>query len=1141
MSPPLESSLLRLAIAKGLLRWEDLDAVAEHLPDSVADGGGEAPPLRGRWVRALVEAGLLAREDVESLAAELERDQPNLTPDLGGFRPWPAASGESPPAAPASPLPLFPPELRFLSEWPRYRVERLLGSGGMGTVYKAFDPSLSRWVALKFLHRNDASQTERFLREARAQARIAHPNVCQVHEVGEAEGRPYIAMQYVDGRSLGEVCEELPLDAKVRIVRDVSRAVHAAHRTGLIHRDLKPGNILLARGEAGEIHPYVVDFGLAMAQDEVSLSRTGMISGTPAYISPEQAQGHALDRRSDVYSLGVVLYELLAGRPPFTGGNLARILVQLVQEDPRPLRQISAAIPEDLETIVTKCLEKDPARRYESARELAEDLDRFLDGEPIRARPAGWGYRAGKRLRKHRALALVSAAAVLALLLLGAFSLRAQWQARERAELAQKFGQRIGSFKTSMEYVATQPMHDITPYKRELGAEMGSIRAEMRKIGPVATGPGSFALGQGYLVLHQDDLARAHLERAWAAGERGPDMAEALGLAFGRAYERALADADRSPSASEEETRREEAERAYRDPALRYLREALAGVSGSSRLPGLIAFYEGRFADALAAAQASRAAQLEARVYRAQGVEAVRAGRYEEALRLLDRSGEVYARLIAGRPSDPDLYAEDCERREHQLQAAMPLADVPEPRVKEALAACDRALRVDPGLAAALVREAGIFWRLGEQKLKRGTDPAPDLSAGIRLAARVTELDPHDVQGYDHLAVAHRLLAQWKMGQGADARADIAQGIDAARHAVEIQPEMPSAHASLGTAYLVLAQDQQRRGADPRAALDRAIEGYRQASVLNPRSLPAFIGLGNAWKVMSEVEINQGMDPSASTGRAVAALERAASLNPRFATIYNNLGNAHLTLGEYLLTRGNDPRDALDRAAASYRRSIELKPDYSLARYNLGYTWRSLAEALLAQGEDPRPALAQGSAALDEALRLNPKDADTFLEIARLRLIAARWRQRRRQDPSPDLRDATAALARGEALNPQHPDVFFTQGLVARYRAEAAPGAKEKAAAVREGLERAARALAINAGEGRYLALRGLLESMGSRLETDAARRREGARRAVASLEAACKANPLLQREYGPALAEARLDAATQGTAGTAGTRPAQL
>src|SRR3954468_16712176 len=556
MSAQTESGLLRLAIARGLLRWEDLDSVSDHLPSS-SGSSSEDSLLHGRWIRALVDAGFLTPDSIARLAAELEHTGDDLTPDLmAGSSPWNRRpSGTSgrffshDVASPGSSEGLdLAPEYRFLADWSRYQVERLLGSGGMGTVYKAFDPSLGRYVALKFLHRNDDDHTQRFLREARAQARIAHPHVCQVHEVGEVEGRPYIAMQYIDGRSLGEICEELTLDDKVRLVRDVARAVHAAHRTGLIHRDLKPGNILLAREETGEVHPYVVDFGLAMAQDEISLSRTGMISGTPAYISPEQAQGRPLDRRTDVYSLGVVLYELLAGEPPFTGGNLARVLVRLVQEDPRPLRQAAPAIPEDLETIVAKCLEKDPARRYESARELAEDLDRFLDGETIRARPEGWIYRGGKRIRKNTALAAVSITAVLALIALGAFSLHAQWQARERARLAQRFGQRIGSFKASMEYVAPQPLHDITPYKRQLQAEMDSIRDEMKEIGPLAEGPGRFALGQGYLSLHQYDPARDQLERAWKADERGPEVAEALGLAFGLSYERSLASADRSPS-----------------------------------------------------------------------------------------------------------------------------------------------------------------------------------------------------------------------------------------------------------------------------------------------------------------------------------------------------------------------------------------------------------------------------------------------------------------------------------------------------------------------------------------------------------------------------------------------------------------
>jgi serine/threonine-protein kinase len=1121
-----------LAIAKGLLRWEDLDAVAEHLP---AEGGnGGASP--GRWVRALLEAGLLTDQDVERLTSELQGTGEDATPDYGGpLRPAPPASSPPPPSP-------FPPELRFLADWPRYRVERLLGSGGMGTVYKAFDPTLGRWVALKFLHRNDGTHAERFLREARAQARISHPNVCQVHEVGEAEGRPYIAMQYIDGRSLGELCEELTLDDKVRLVRDVARAIHAAHRTGLIHRDLKPGNILLAREETGEVHPYVVDFGLAMAQDEISLSRTGMISGTPAYISPEQAQGRPLDRRTDVYSLGVVLYELLAGEPPFTGGNLARVLVRLVQEDPRPLRQAAPAIPEDLETIVAKCLEKDSSRRYESARELAEDLDRFLDGEPIRARPAGWLYRAGKRLRKNRALAAVSTLAVLSLVVLGAFSLRAEWRARERARLAQRFGQRIGSFKASMEYVAAQPLHDITPYKRQLEAEMGSIRAEMRQIGAIAEGPGRFALGQGYLSLHQYDPARDELARAWKAGERGPEVAEALGLAFGRSYERSLADADRSPS-SETRFRLEEIEHTYRDPALAYLREALKSSPDAPFLTGLIAYYEGRYADALAAVHHDRtspqAVRLEARIYRAQGSDAARAGEYEQADRLFAHAGEVYAGLLQRFPSDSDLYLEDCERRTRQVLGAMALAGVTEDRVRDALTACDRTLMVDPEMPDALVLEAAVVWRQAAQLRKRGTDPRARLADAVHLLERALALDSRSSRVYPELASAHLVLAQWKIEHGSDARPELDAGVEAARKAVELQPGMASAHSSLGSAHLLLARYQQRQGVDPRPELLKATESFQRATLLSPRLLSASFGLGNTWNIMAEAQTARGEDPSASIGKAVAALERAAGLNPRSSPIYNTLGNAHLTLGEYLLARGDDPRQAFSRAVASYRKALELTPDDSLIYSNLGYTWRSLGEALLIQKQDPQPALVQADATLEGAARLNPGDADILLERARVKRIAARWRMLQRQDPGPDLREAAAELGRAEALNPRQPDILFTQAQIARDRAETARDGRARTAALREGLEWIGKALAVNAGEARYLALRGLLEEMSARLEADPNRRQEQARRALASLEAALKANPMLQREYGAALADARLDARLDER--TASPRPRQL
>jgi tetratricopeptide (TPR) repeat protein/predicted Ser/Thr protein kinase len=1107
MDPQTESRLLRLAIAKGLLRWEDLDSIAGHLPD-----GESVPP--GGWLEAVVEAGLLTPRDLALLQAELSGG--DLTPDVSGGFHRPLRREPGPVSEPAS----FPPELRFLAEWTRYRTERFLGSGGMGSVYRAFDPTLGRAVALKFLHRNDPALIERFLREARAQARVDHPNVCRVYEVGEVEGRPYISMQHVDGRHLGDLCEELTLAEKVTLIRDVARAVHAAHRTGLVHRDLKPGNILLTRSDAGDVHPYVVDFGLAQEMSDSSLTRSGMVSGTPIYISPEQAQGRPIDRRTDVYSLGVVLYQLLAGTPPFTGTNIAQILVSVVQEEALPLRRLDPAIPRDAETIVARCLEKDPERRYESAWALAEDLDRFLQGEPIQARPSGWGYRMGKRLRKNRALTAVSAAAAVALLALGATSLQARWEAREKAELAQRFGRKVQELQSRMRYVAALPLHDVTAHKRQLRLELEEIRAEMERLGPLAEGPGNAALGQGYLALHQEETAREHLQQAWAAGERSPEAAAALGQAFGLSYERSMANLPQGQGSAETRAVREDIARTFRSPALSYLREA----EGSDYVKGLIAFYEGRSDDAVelarrALAQAPwfyEAVRLEAAVSTAQGDEAADAGRHDEALRHYQRSGSVYRRLLERIPSDASLYADDCDRQARMVELAMAMGRPYESEAAEALAACERVLRVDPELTKALTQQSRIHWRRAGERARRGGDPAPDLATAIRLARRALALDPSDSSAYNSLAVAQRLLARHQMETGADPGPAIESGIEAARLAVDLQPDLASNHNALGTAYMTLVESQQLRGVDPRPVARQAIASFQEAVRLSPRHLPSHINLGIAWTRVAETRITQGLDPSAALRQAAAAFERAIALNPNSARVHNSLGNTHLTLGDYLLARGNDPRQALGRAAASYHRAAVLQPGYSLPHYNLGFTYRSLAQALLERGEDPQTALAAADASLDEALRLDPTDADAFVERARIDLLAARRALRQKRAPERALGEADIALRKAEALNPQQPEVFFTQAQVERCRAE---GGSSRA--IGEGLTRIGKALAINPGEARYLAEKGMLLLLAARRETAPEPRRERAGAALASLRKAVEVNPLLRREYGPTLAEA--------------------
>ncbi len=285
--------------------------------------------------------------------------------------------------------------IRYIGE---YEVLEEIARGGMGVVFKARQQKLNRIVALKMILAGrlaDSSDVERFYREARAAGKLQHSNIVPVHEIGEHDGRHYFTMDFVDGPSLAETLREETLapDAAARLVRDTAVAVQYAHEQGTVHRDLKPANVLL--NENGQ--PMVTDFGLAKmlsgVDDETraELTAAGQILGTPSYMSPEQAAGKMdlVGQASDIYSLGAILYACLTGRAPFVADSPVDTLLQVMNKEPVSPRELNPSVPKDLETICLKCLTKEPHKRYSTAQELADDLERFIDGRPVSARPIG--------------------------------------------------------------------------------------------------------------------------------------------------------------------------------------------------------------------------------------------------------------------------------------------------------------------------------------------------------------------------------------------------------------------------------------------------------------------------------------------------------------------------------------------------------------------------------------------------------------------------------------------------------------------------------------------------------------------------------------------------------------------------------
>jgi serine/threonine-protein kinase len=338
---------------------------------------------------------------------------------------------------------------------PGYDVEALLGQGGMGAVYKARQRALNRPVAVKMLLAGAFAvpqELARFRREAEALAALRHPNIVQVYDAGAIEGRPYFAMELVDGGNLAQqlAVTPQPIRHAAELVAVLAGAVQFAHRSGIIHRDLKPANILLSADGT----PKITDFGVALLLEGGSrFTVSGARVGTPSYMAPEQALGKvsAIGPSVDIYALGAVLYELLTGRPPFEGETAAETERRVVGEEPVPPSRLNGRVPRDLETICLKCLHKNSARRYASAQDLADDLHRFLDKKPVLARPVGFVERAAKWVRRRPVLATLLTALLVVLGVAIGIGLFLQQQSNaHRAETTQREGRAREAIKSAL-------------------------------------------------------------------------------------------------------------------------------------------------------------------------------------------------------------------------------------------------------------------------------------------------------------------------------------------------------------------------------------------------------------------------------------------------------------------------------------------------------------------------------------------------------------------------------------------------------------------------------------------------------------------------------------------------------------------
>jgi serine/threonine-protein kinase len=983
-------------------------------PEEVCRGCPELlPEVRRRW------------EEFRLIDARVR----TLLPGLGGTCPNDGAT--SPPATGL-------PEIRG------YEVEAVLGHGGMGIVYRARHLVLKRTVALKMLAAGHAHPAERarFRAEAEAVARLQHPNIVQIHEVGEADGQPFFALEYVAGGSLAERLAGRPLPARdaARLVAALADAMHLAHSRNLVHRDLKPANILMqnvecrmqnAKDNSAFGIPKVTDFGLVRQLDADSgQTFDGVVIGTPSYMAPEQAEGRARSAgpAADVYALGAILYECLTGRPPFAGATPQETLEQVRSREPAAPSLLNRQVPRDVETVCLKCLRKEPERRYSSARELADDLGRFVRGEPVAACPVGVAERVRKWAGRRPAAAGLLAAVVLLVAVggIGTWLLARQWAAARdrRAQTDQEVRRVLEQARALLE--RSWQAADL--------AMLTQAQAEGNRAQGIAQSGGASAAVQQEAEVFLDD-ARGRLERAknrrallkalldvsettrQRRGEVAAPAQPSVDEQYTAAFRRWGLDVDGMPEAEvvarlraepdvavQEliaaldawmlERRRQKrpeaqwrrlfrvADRLDRSRLHRRLRALLAG--GAPPRPESVTGLLGAGSPWVALWELARGSQwrqlqaLRKQIRPASEAVLTVVLLAEACAAVGDAAGAelVLRQAAAVRPEQVVL-----------VDALGKLLDRRGPRWLGKAIEYYRAARAQrPGLGIAL---SGALVRAGradeaEEVLRELTGQQPDNAAaysilGVSLSAqrkfaaaeaayrKAIHLQPDVAETHYNLGLA---LGNQGRNQAAEAPY---------RKAIRLRPAFAEAYNNLGMA---LIRQQKHRAAEA---------NFRKAIDFQPDLVVAHNNLAVA--LLDQKRLDE----------AVAAGRKAIDLKPDFAPAYTSLGAA---------LRG---QKKLDEAALAHRKAIDLKPDFALAYYNLG----------LVLSEQKK--LDQTVAAYRKAVELKPDYAEAFANLGAVLC-----------DYFNQPKEAEANFRKAIELNPQNWRTHFNLGVAlfkqARFR-----------------------------------------------------------------------------------------------------------
>lgn len=863
-------------------------------------------------------------------------------------------------------------------------------------------------------------------REAAAQQRLDHPNICRVKTLDQDdEGRWRLIMEYVRGSTLAEQFSRLTLDRRVELLATVCDALQHAHAAGILHRDLKPANILLRETETGDWSPVVADFGLALGVDDPALTTTGEILGSPAYMSPEQARGDpdAIGPGSDIFSIGCMLYEALAGRPPFEGTSVSDSLDRLLNAEAAHPRTHNPHAPEPLCRIALQCLEQSPARRYASAASVASDLRRWSAGQTIEARRYTRFYRLQREIRKRPVESAAAGLAALALLVLLAWGAGTARTAEIREASAATLGTALADVRRRMTIARLAPPHDIGTDRAALRAELERLEAE--ESDRAATADLLYAaLAAGYIEIGELDRADAASSRAFSIRDAPASRSVRARTLLARYADTVAALMDLP--ADQREERLAAARVEMLQPAQKLVRPLTGTRDEPAEALARLSIVEQRFDDAERRIASLRREHpqdytpelLTGALQMERAEAALAAAERDRAATLFSSAQDTFEAVIEIGRSDPRPRLLACRAARGELRATMSLGGEFPADLDGLHPGCGEVVDVDPGNPDTHAARASAWSTLAEAfEGVNATDPARrSVRAGLDAAAEALSLAPGDANALEQQARLYLRLAGLEKGPWTQAQAHFDAAADAAEDLKSLRPNYPAGQLLIALIERDRARHLELHGQPDAAlaALGRAQDAFEAVLQQFPDSTVALSGA--ALNAVFHFYEFRPSDPDRAVRwmeRAIALQDRALAQDPDNVDLLFDQGANHGDLWYYLLlTPQADAKlareELLQGSLSLLARIRELAPQRPTGYSQPIMILLSGADHRIDHGQDARAALARAlelKRAADSAGVALDRNLPAWIQQARVRNVLAQD-----GEAGPIFADAFAAI-----------------------------------------------------------------------------------------------------------------------------------